>query len=168
RATGRGSGAPAVPPSPGGGAPVPGTTAPAPQSRPRDTSTIVIGSVGTMSGPAGNVIRRVAEGVQVWVAAVNARGGVDGHPVKHIMADDGADPARHKAELRRLVEQENVVALLGNPDAGTGQAGVDYIREKRVPSIGGDGGGGWDYSTPFHFPHGPLGFSLAEAEIRDV
>jgi branched-chain amino acid transport system substrate-binding protein len=121
-----------------------------------------------MSGPAGNVIRRVAEGVQVWVAAVNARGGIDGHPVKHIMADDGADPARHKAELRRLVEQENVVALVGNPDAGTGQAGVDYIREKHVPSIGGDGGGDWYYATPFHFPQGPSGFTIAEAEIRDV
>lgn len=142
--------------------------APSPSGADKDTSPIVIASVGTMSGPAGSVIRRVAEGVQVWVAATNAKGGIAGHPLKHIMADDGADPARHKAELRRVVEQDKVVALVGNPDAGTGQAGVDYIREQRVPSIGGDGGGDWYYATPFHFPQGPTGVTLMEAEIRDV
>jgi ABC-type branched-subunit amino acid transport system substrate-binding protein len=128
----------------------------------------VIGSIGTLSGPAGDVIKRTYEGVQVWVAAVNAKGGIQGHPVKQIVADDGGDPARHKAELRRLVEQENVLALVGNPDALTGYAGVDYIKEKQVPYIGGDGGGDWFYATPFHFPQGAVGVTLAEAEIRDV
>ena len=167
RSSGSGTSAPASGTASGGTAPgVPG--APTPADQPADTSPIVIASVGTMSGPAGSVIRRVAEGVQVWVAATNAKGGIAGHPIKHIMADDGADPARHKAELRRVVEQDKVVALVGNPDAGTGQAGVDYLREQRVPSIGGDGGGDWYYSTPFHFPQGPMGVTLAVAEIRDV
>jgi ABC-type branched-subunit amino acid transport system substrate-binding protein len=121
-----------------------------------------------MSGPAGDVIKRTYEGTQLWVAAVNARGGIAGHIVKHIVADDGGDPARYKAELRRLVEQENAVALVGNPDALTGYAGVDYIKEKQVAYIGGDGGGDWFYSTPFHFPQGSHGLAIAEAEIRDV
>jgi ABC-type branched-subunit amino acid transport system substrate-binding protein len=128
----------------------------------------VIGSIGTMSGPAGDVIKRTYEGAQLWVAAMNAKGGIAGHPIKHIVADDGGDPARHKAELRRLVEQENAVALVGNPDALTGYAGVDYIKEKQVAYIGGDGGGDWFYSTPFHFPQGSHGLVIAEAEIRDV
>jgi branched-chain amino acid transport system substrate-binding protein len=134
----------------------------------QDTSQIVIGSLGTLSGPAGDVIRRTYEGAQLWVAAINAKGGIAGHTIKHIVTDDGGDPARHKAELRRLVEQENVVALVGNPDALTGYAGVDYIKEKQVAYIGGDGGGDWFYSTPFHFPQGSHGLTIAEAEIRDV
>jgi branched-chain amino acid transport system substrate-binding protein len=156
-------------PSPGGATPTP-APAPAPPTGdgPQDTSPIVIGSIGTMSGPAGDVIKRIYEGVQVWAAATNAKGGIQGHPIKHVVSDDGGDPARHKAELRRLVEQENVVALVGNPDALTGYAGVDYIRDKQVAYIGGDGGGDWFYNTPFHFPQGAVGVPLAEAEIRDV
>jgi branched-chain amino acid transport system substrate-binding protein len=163
------SSSPAGASTPGPGGPAPDPAAPsAPAGGAQDTSPIVIGSLGTLSGPAGDVIKRTYEGAQLWVAAVNARGGIAGHIVKHIVADDGGDPARHKAELRRLVEQENVVALVGNPDALTGYAGVEYIKEKQVPYIGGDGGGDWFYSTPFHFPQGAHGLAIAEAEIRDV
>jgi branched-chain amino acid transport system substrate-binding protein len=145
-----------------------GAPAPAPAGGPRDTSPIIIGSIGTLSGPAGDTIKRTYEGVQVWTAAVNAKGGIDGHPVKQIVTDDGGDPARYKAALRRLVETDKVVALVGNPDALTGYAGVDYIKEKGVAYIGGDGGGDWFYNTPFHFPQGPVGATLAEAEVRDA
>jgi branched-chain amino acid transport system substrate-binding protein len=162
------SNSPAGASTPGPGGPASASAAPSAPGGPQDTSPIVIGSIGTLSGPAGDVIKRTYEGAQLWVAAVNARGGIAGHIVKHIVADDGGDPARHKAELRRLVEQENVVALVGNPDALTGYAGVDYIKEKQVAYIGGDGGGDWFYSTPFHFPQGSHGLAIAEAEIRDV
>jgi branched-chain amino acid transport system substrate-binding protein len=159
--------APSKQSSPEGAPPASGApSVPAPGAQ--DTSQIVIGSLGTLSGPAGDVIKRTYEGAQLWVAAVNARGGIAGHTIKHIVTDDGGDPARHKAELRRLVEQENVVALVGNPDALTGYAGVDYIKDKQVPYIGGDGGGDWFYNTPFHFPQGAHGLTIAEAEIRDV
>jgi branched-chain amino acid transport system substrate-binding protein len=131
-------------------------------------SPIIIGSIGTLSGPAGDTIRRTYEGVQVWTAAMKAKGGLDGHPVKQIVLDDAGDPARYKAGLRQLVETEKVVAFVGNPDALTGYSGVDYIKQKGVPYIGGDGGGDWFYSTPFHFPQGPVGATLAEAEVRDA
>ena len=141
----------------------PGATGPA-----SDRSPLVIGSLGTLSGPAGSIIRQTAEGVQVWVAWINARGGVNGRPVKHFMADDGADPARYRAELQRLVESENVVAMVGNPDALTGAVGVGYLVAKRVPYIGGDGGGDWFYQSPMHFPQGTVGYTFAEAELRDA
>ena len=162
-------GRPSTPAPEPGRAPVPSAATAPPAGAVQDTSPIVIGSVGTLSGPAGDVIRRVAEGVQLWVAAVNAKGGLAGHPVKHIVADDGGDPARHKAELRRLVEQENVVALVGNPDARHRlRRRRTTSRSNRVAYIGGDGGGDWFYSTPFHFPQGPMAVTIAEAEIRDV
>jgi branched-chain amino acid transport system substrate-binding protein len=155
------AGAPAPAPSPGG--------AEAPQvSGPKDTTPIVIGSIGTLSGIPGATIRQTSEAIQVWAASVTAKGGVNGRPVKVIAADDGGDPARYKSELQRLVEQEKVVALVGNPDAFTGSAGVEYVTSKGVPYIGGDGGGDWFYSSPMYFPQGSVGNQLSTVEIFDA
>ena len=82
---------------------------------------VVIGSVGTLSGPAGATIGQVATGVQVWARFINKRGGVRGHPVRLITQDDGGDPARHRAIVQDLVESRHVIAFVGNPEALTGQ-----------------------------------------------
>jgi branched-chain amino acid transport system substrate-binding protein len=148
----------------GGAAPAPG----APAAGPADTAPIVIGSVGTLSGPAGSTIRQTSEGVKVWAAWANSHGGAAGHPVKLIIQDDGGDPSRYRSELQTLVEKDNVVALVGNADALTGAAGVDYVTAKSVPYIGGDGGGDWFYQGPTYFPQGAVGEALMESEIYDA
>ena len=158
----------AAPPAAGPGGTTDEAAKAAPALDPQDRSPILIASLGTLSGPAGSIIRQTAEGVQVWTAWINARGGINGRPVKHIMADDGGDPARYRAELQRLVQGEKVVALVGNPDALTGAVGVQYTTEKRVPYIGGDGGGDWFYQSPMYFPQGTVGYPFAEAELRDA
>ena len=173
----------AASPSPGGGAaPAPGaagvqggggcsgaTPVPAaPAAGPADTSPIVIGSVGTLSGPAGSTIRQTAEGVKLWAAWANAHGGAAGHQVKLLIQDDGGDPARYRSALQTLVEKENAVALVGNADALTGASGLDYINQKAVPYIGGDGGGDWFYQGPTYFPQGAVGEALMESEIYDA
>jgi ABC-type branched-subunit amino acid transport system substrate-binding protein len=135
-------------PAPGGGsAPAPGG-APAPAK----ASPITIGSVGTQSGIVGNVFASVAKGVQVWVDDVNRRGGVNGHAVRHIIADDGGDPSRHQALVKQLVEEKGVIAFVGQNAALTGGASVAYLNQKRVPVLGSEGGSSWFYGNPMFFP----------------
>ncbi|MGH7534286.1 MAG: ABC transporter substrate-binding protein, partial [Gemmatimonadales bacterium] len=81
-------GTPAPPPAPTPGA-VPGPL--------RGQSPAVIASVGTISGPAGAALGGSVQALQVWSKAVNARGGINGHPVQLIVYDDGGDPARHRS-----------------------------------------------------------------------
>jgi branched-chain amino acid transport system substrate-binding protein len=45
------------------------------------------------------------EALQVWTASINARGGLNGHRVRLIVADDGGDPARSKALVQDAVER---------------------------------------------------------------
>jgi branched-chain amino acid transport system substrate-binding protein len=140
-------------PTPGTpGAPEPG--APAPGS---GTAPIVIGNIGTYTGPAGGSLKRFPEGVQVWVKWINDRGGLNGHPVKLIVVDDGGDPARHKAAKQDLIERKGVQAFVGDGEPLAGESSVDYITSKGIPMVGNEGGSDWYYKSPMYFPQAPNG-----------
>jgi branched-chain amino acid transport system substrate-binding protein len=147
-----GSGA-APAPKPGPAAPTPA----APAAPGNNGKPIVIGSIGTNSGPAGAPIKTFAEGVAIWVKAVNARGGINGHPVRHVIADDGGDPARTQALYQDLVENKGVIAFVANGDCFGGQTAVDYVNKKRVPVVGGIACGDWFYDSAMYFPYAPEG-----------
>lgn len=115
-------------------------------------SPIVLGSVGEQTGIVGSFEAAIPRGVQVWIEATNANGGLNGHPLRYVVADDGGDPARHRALVQQLVEQKGVVAFVGMNAPMTGHASVAYLKEKRVPVIGTDGGSSWVYDSPMHFP----------------
>ena len=110
-----------------------------------DTSPIIIASVGSYSGAPGAVEKASAVGVQVWAASVNAAGGVAGHPVKVLVGDDQSDPSRYRSLVQDFVENQHVIAFVGNE--GQVQAGQQYLEQKRIPVIGsGDGTPTWHES----------------------
>jgi branched-chain amino acid transport system substrate-binding protein len=120
-------------------------------------SAVVVASVGTYSGPAGAVLVPMVQGAQVWVQWINQKGGLNGHQVRMIVFDDGGDPARHQAQVKEAVERHRVIAFLINGDSATGQASLNYIREKQVPVVGSDLGSEWAYTNPMYFPQGSAG-----------
>jgi branched-chain amino acid transport system substrate-binding protein len=87
------------------------------------------GPLGTISGPAPPAIR-------AWVADVNSRGGLGGHPVRVIMVDDGGDPARAQSAVRQMVEKDHVIAMLYPYAIGTLVPVLPYLEEKGIPVLG--------------------------------
>ena len=57
---------------------------------------------------------------QVVARYVNDNGGLNGHPVRVIVADDGGDPARALSLVRDLVENQSAVAFMGQSAATPG------------------------------------------------
>jgi ABC-type branched-subunit amino acid transport system substrate-binding protein len=111
-----------------------------------------------MTGVLGSALSPEVKAVRAWVADVNARGGVNCHPIsKLIEADDGGDPSRNQSLTQQLVEQDKVLAFVNNPGVLTGQASVDYLTRKRVPVVGTDLAGEYVYSSPMYFPQGASG-----------
>ena len=124
-------------------------------------SPVVVASVGTFSGPAGVAFIPVAQGAQIWAKGVNAKGGLNGHPVRMVVLDDGGDPARHRALLQQAIEQERAIAFLALGNAITASKGsVDYINSTGVPVVGGDTGSTLMYSSPMFFPQASAGEAL--------
>lgn len=112
---------------------------------------IVIGAVGTRSGIVGSALAKSFRGLNVWQRWVNANGGLAGRPVRIVQADDGGDPGKHAAAVRRLILEERAVAFI-NVAPLTFSAGVPFLEQHGVPALGGDSAeNGW-FSSPNAFP----------------
>lgn len=94
--------------------------------------------MGNYSGPLSIGTVSVPKALQVWARSVNDRGGIAGHPVKVLSADDGGDPSRSLSVVKNMVENEKVVAFIANMTILTLSSSLKYLEEKRVPTIGGD------------------------------
>lgn len=113
---------------------------------------IKIGNVGNYSGFAADISKATAQGLQAWADQVNATGGLLGHPVKVIVKDDGSTPSKSVTEVKSLVQQDKVVAIVGNHESGVDGAWASYISAQHVPVVGGVATGQSYSSNPDFFP----------------
>jgi branched-chain amino acid transport system substrate-binding protein len=114
---------------------------------------VVIANVGTLTGVTGTAVKGVTEAVQAWSASVNASGGVGGHQVRLIVADDGGDANKHLQLVKQMVEQYKAIAFVGNPETTTqSQQAVDYLKSKGVPTVGDDSANAFGLKSPMIFP----------------
>jgi branched-chain amino acid transport system substrate-binding protein len=97
---------------------------------------IRLGSIASCSGAQAASLGGVCDMLVAWERYINARGGINGHPVKMTVIDDGLDPARSLAGIKRLVEDEKVIALVGEYSL-LDVNWADYVQTMGVPVIGG-------------------------------
>ncbi|MFB9729535.1 ABC transporter substrate-binding protein [Haloechinothrix salitolerans] len=99
----------------------------------------MIGSVADSSGLGSAGYDQVGDALRAWAAVTNAKGGIDGRPVKVIIKDPGGDAAKARSQAQELVEKHKVVALVAN-DGWTSSVNAwkDYAEKKKVPAIGGN------------------------------
>src|SRR5439155_1948129 len=86
--------------------------------------------------PLGQLIAPYLQGAKAWVDDVNARGGLGGHRVRLINADDGGNPNQALALAKRMVEEDKVQAFYSIHAPTTLQAVTPYLEEKKVPAFG--------------------------------
>ncbi|WP_250282565.1 MULTISPECIES: ABC transporter substrate-binding protein [unclassified Frankia] len=108
-----------------------GTDAEASSGRP-----VVLGAICSCSGAQSAALGRLKDVFDTWAKSVNTRGGVNGSPVRLIIEDDGGDPTRSLRAVRKLVEQDKVVAIIGDSSL-VGTTWADYVTEKDIPVVGG-------------------------------
>lgn len=137
-----------------GGSPVP---VPGGGGQPSDGSPVAVGWIGTQSGTVGAIGKGMPAAVRAWVQDANTRGGLNGHPVKLIMVDDGGDPNRSVSLARRMIEQDGVIFFLGAFAPTTQQALIPLLEEKQVPIVSTCGCSPADDTSAMVFPIGPSG-----------
>ena len=94
----------------------------------------VIGLTGDLSGPAAGTYKALAEGARVYIDAVNAKGGIGGHPIKLVTRDSRSDPNQVVADLN-FFDAEKVLGLLFVSPSGTLGAFVRQNRASQIPTI---------------------------------
>jgi branched-chain amino acid transport system substrate-binding protein len=100
-------------------------------------SEIAIGVVGGFSGACCAAAKNMPTVMKAWAEWKNNTGGINGHPVKVIAIDDKADPAASTAAVKKLVEDDKVVAIVGQADAGLEGTWAEYVKSKNIPVVGG-------------------------------
>lgn len=122
-------------------------------------STWVIGTIGSYTGPEQSALGPTKETMQAWAAWENANGGVDGHQIKLIAMDDHADPATSTADVQQLVQQDHIIAIVGE-NSIENEDWASYVQKQGVPVIGAS-----NYALPYvqnpdFFPDGTTALSL--------
>lgn len=96
---------------------------------------IVVGNTAATSGAFATVGVPFNAAIQAVFDQVNAAGGIDGRTIRFITYDDGFDAAQGTALTERLVEEDEVFALVGHFGTPTVGATLDYIQEYGVPMV---------------------------------
>lgn len=95
--------------------------------------TILLGQTAALSGPLAQLGTDYRDGAQLWFDAVNHAGGVHGRRVQLLSLDDGYDPRRGEANVRKLLEQDKVFGLFGPFGTGVTLKIVPMAAAARVP-----------------------------------
>jgi ABC-type branched-subunit amino acid transport system substrate-binding protein len=100
--------------------------------KPKDTGEIVLGMSTALSGPAADLGKNMQRGVLTGLKRVNRAGGVRGRQLRLIALDDGYEPTRTAPNMRRLIEKEQVLAVIGNVGTPTAIAAIPIANEQKT------------------------------------
>ena len=95
---------------------------------------IKLGMAMPYSGPVSSygIVGKVNE---AYFKMVNDKGGVNGRKVALISYDDQYTPPRTTEVVRKLVEQDEVLAVYGNLGSASNAAIMRYMNAKKVPHL---------------------------------
>jgi ABC-type branched-subunit amino acid transport system substrate-binding protein len=93
-----------------------------------DKSEIRLGMSTVLSGPAAELGREMQRGVLAGLEQVNQKGGFSGRQLRLISYDDGYEPSRTAPNMHRLLDQDHVLAVIGNVGTPTAIASLPLIR----------------------------------------
>ena len=96
---------------------------------------VKIGSVLSITGPASFLGDPEKKTLEMYVADINAQGGVNGQQIKLFIYDDGGDPNKARTFATRLVEEDKVDAVLGGSITGTTMAMRGIYEDAEIPFI---------------------------------
>lgn len=75
---------------------------------------IVIGIAGPHTGPSAAIGEQYWRGASLAAEDINAAGGINGEKIKLVKGDDACEPKQAVAVANRLVDQEEVVGVIGH------------------------------------------------------
>lgn len=97
---------------------------------------ILIGQTAGFTGPAAVSVKEITQGANLYIDAVNAKGGVNGSKIELISLDDKLDIALAAENARLLIEQKNVVAMFLTRGTPHTEAIIPLLDKYGVPLVG--------------------------------
>ena len=111
---------------------------------------IKIGNTMPYSGPLSTAAT-IGRTEAAYFQMLNKHGGVNGRKITFISLDDAYSPPKTVEQVRKLVEQEEVLAIFGIIGTPTAAAVQRYLNERQVPELLIQSGAP-RFADPQHYP----------------
>ncbi|HEX7438210.1 MAG TPA: ABC transporter substrate-binding protein, partial [Caldimonas sp.] len=95
---------------------------------------IKLGQTMPYSGPA-SAYGTIGKAEAAYFKMINDSGGINGRKINLISLDDGYSPPKTVEQVRRLVEQDEVLALFQTLGTPSNSAIHKYVNAKKVPHL---------------------------------
>lgn len=95
---------------------------------------IVLGNTMPYSGPA-SALGSIGRTIDAYFRKLNESGGINGRKIRFVTVDDGYSPPKTVEQVRKLIEQEEVAAIVSALGTPTNAAVRDYHNGKKVPQL---------------------------------
>jgi branched-chain amino acid transport system substrate-binding protein len=95
---------------------------------------IKIGNTNPYSGSA-SAYGTIGRSIAAYFRKINEEGGVNGRKIIFISYDDGYSPPKTVEQVRRLVEQDQVLFLFQTLGTPTNTAIWKYLNQKKIPQL---------------------------------
>lgn len=98
------------------------------------SKTITIGLISDQTGAASSSFVTDVKGVSAYLDRINAAGGVDGYKIKYVVGDTTSTPTGALAAAQKLVQQDNVFAIV--EDSSVFYGAEPWLLQQDIPVVG--------------------------------
>jgi branched-chain amino acid transport system substrate-binding protein len=95
----------------------------------------MVGGIFSISGPASYLGEPERNSMQMVAEAVNAKGGINGHPLKLVIYDDEGDVTKARLHATKLAQDKDVLAIIGPSLTHTSMATLEITQKAKLPLI---------------------------------
>lgn len=97
---------------------------------------IKLGMSASMTGGAAASGQSMKLGLQVYFDRINHAGGIQGRKIEFIAMDDGYEPLRAAANLHKLIDKDQVLAIIGNNGTPAAVVAAPIVTESKIILFG--------------------------------
>ena len=95
-----------------------------------------VGMSAAFTGPLEFVGNSMRDGIEAYFSYINSEGGIHGKEIHLIARDDGYEPTRSAKNVRYLIDQEDVIAIIGNVGTPTAALSAPIASRKKTLFFG--------------------------------
>lgn len=100
------------------------------------SAQIIVGQTAGFTGAVAATVKEATDGAKLYIDSVNAKGGVNGQKIEHVMLDDKFEPKLAAANARTLISEKGAVALFLTRGTPHNEQIIPVLDELKVPLVG--------------------------------
>jgi branched-chain amino acid transport system substrate-binding protein len=97
--------------------------------------TIKVGVYGDLTGQTSSFGQSTKNGIELAVEEINKSGGINGKQIQLVIEDDQGRPEQAKTVVSKLINQDKVIAVLGEVASTNSLAAAPVAQDAKIPMI---------------------------------